>query len=75
MKSLLAKARAARPLAEHERDQEVVGGAIAQSLFVLRSMGRQDEAEALAEEVRTRLRHTSMTRCLPRRCFASESAG
>jgi DNA-binding SARP family transcriptional activator len=47
----LAKARAARLLAEHERDQRVVGGAIAQSLFVLRSMGRQEEAEALAEEI------------------------
>ena len=47
----LAKARAARLLAEHERDQEAIRGAIGQSLLVLRSMGKQEDAEVLAEEI------------------------
>jgi DNA-binding SARP family transcriptional activator len=47
----VAKARAARLLADHERNWPAVRGAIAQTLFALPYVGKQDEADALAEEV------------------------
>jgi DNA-binding SARP family transcriptional activator/ATP/maltotriose-dependent transcriptional regulator MalT len=47
----LAKAKAARLLAEHDRDYSVVRGSIAQILMALRYLGRQDDADTLAEEV------------------------
>ncbi|MDR3687399.1 MAG: bacterial transcriptional activator domain-containing protein [Coriobacteriia bacterium] len=46
-----AKAKAARLLAEHERDNAVIGGAIAQTLLALQCMGRLEEADSLAQEV------------------------
>jgi DNA-binding SARP family transcriptional activator len=47
----VAKARAARLLADHEKDWPAVRGAIAQMLSALPYLGKQDEADALAEEV------------------------
>jgi DNA-binding SARP family transcriptional activator/ATP/maltotriose-dependent transcriptional regulator MalT len=47
----LAKAKAARLLAEHDRDYAVVRGSIAQMLSALRYLGRQEDADVLAEEV------------------------
>ena len=47
----VSRARAARLLAEHERDWDAVRSSIAQVLSGLRHLGRHDEADALAEEV------------------------
>ena len=47
----LAKARAGRPVALHDRDAAVVREAISISLTALRIMGKFDEAKLLADEV------------------------
>ena len=47
----LAKARAARPLAQYERDYDSMRSAIVVSITGLRMLGRIEEASALAEEV------------------------
>jgi DNA-binding SARP family transcriptional activator len=47
----LAKAKAARLLAEHERDDNSIRGAISQTLLCSRYLRKQEEADALAQEV------------------------
>jgi DNA-binding SARP family transcriptional activator/ATP/maltotriose-dependent transcriptional regulator MalT len=47
----VSKAKAARSVAEHDRDWTSVRGATAQMLSALINLGRQDQADSLAEEV------------------------